>query len=176
MSAPVVVWLDPPDDAFVDALAAHGSVVVARWDPAAPGDRAGLLTAVREARELAHAEGHDPDGVVLVGTGRGATGAVALAVNARRLGIALAGAVAVDPGDGLDDPVSGAPLPVDLPTSPSPCTVTVLGDGAAAVELDRRLRASGWPGRRVLTDDAGVVGAVLLLGEAHEGPVGPLEL
>jgi dienelactone hydrolase len=101
----VLIW---GDDArvlsLVDALRASGATV---RRPAFTPTRGELLMTVREARESSDGA---PDDLVIVGFGVGGAAAAGMGVYAKRLGIGLAGAVAVGADFAAAEPISQKPL------------------------------------------------------------------
>lgn len=113
--APVVlVWLDPAQTGDqVRALLADvdAEIVVARCNPMSEDlGRTELLASVRDARDRITARGGDPDELILVGFGLGATAAAGLARYAKRLGIGVGPVVAAAGEWDEPDPFSGAPI------------------------------------------------------------------
>jgi dienelactone hydrolase len=160
-------WMLP----LADRVAAAGVLALAAdWNSeAADGGRSDLLTSLRHARDLAEQHGHDPDAVVVAGWSLGGTAAASLAVHAKRLGVALGGAVLIAPGDGprVIDAISGAALPATMPPGEGRCRIDlVYGDRDTSATpdlvagLELRLRVAGWRTtlHEIDTDHAGVVG------------------
>lgn len=160
-------WMLP----LADRVAANGALaLVPDWSSETPdGGRTDLLTSVRHARERATDAGLDAGSVVVAGWSLGGTAAASLAVHAKRLGIALGGAVLIAPADGpgVVDGISGGPLPRRLPPGEGGCRVDVLygehdtstpPDQVSGLEL--RLRAAGWSTnlRAVDADHGEIVG------------------
>lgn len=151
---------------------ARGGVLALAVDWSSEGDdggRADLLTSLRHVREMAAARGIDPSRVVVAGWSLGGTAALSVAVHAKRLGIALGGAVLIAPGDGsrVTDPISGSPLPATFPPGAGRCRVDLaygehdpLATPDLVSGLELRLRAAGWSTsmHAVDADHAGVVG------------------
>lgn len=131
----VLIW---GDDArvltVVDALRAAGATV---RRPAFNPTRGELLMTVREARESADG---DPDDLVIVGFGVGGAAAAGMGVYAKRLGIGLAGAVAIGADFEAADPISGRALkqPAD--------NVTALPADASADEIAEAVLGVGVEG------------------------------
>ncbi|AWB93924.1 alpha/beta hydrolase [Aeromicrobium chenweiae] len=159
-------------DGLSELIAAHGrTVVTPDWDAGhADGGRADLLTSVRRAREIATEQGQDPDTIVVAGWSLGGVAAVSLALNARRLGIGVGGLVLIAPADGprATDPITGQPLPTELPPGAGRCHVDVVyGDDDTITPpdmvcgLELRLRAAGWSTslHEIAADHGEVVGA-----------------
>lgn len=160
-------WMLP----LAERVATAGVLAVAAdWNSeATDGGRSDLLTSLRFARELAVQHDRDPDTVAVAGWSLGGTAAVSLAVHAKRLGVAVGGAVLIAPGDGprAIDAISGAALPATMPPGEGRCRVDlVYGDHDTSATpdlvagLELRLRVAGWRTglHEVDTDHAGVVG------------------
>jgi dienelactone hydrolase len=150
-------------------VAARGpTVVVPDWSSEDDdGGRADLLRSLRFTRETVEGQGGDPDALALVGWSLGGTAAAGLTVNARRLGIGVAGTVCLAGGFVAPDPISGEPLTGDLPTidDPSPFTlIHGIADDVAPVAMSRAfaqaLELARWPVELIElpTDHAGIVG------------------
>lgn len=159
-------------DGLSELIAGHGlTVVTPDWDAAHPdGGRADLLTSVRRAREIATEQGQDPDTIVVAGWSLGGVAALSLALNARRLGVGVGGLVLIAPADGphATDPLTGQPLPTELPSGAGRCRVDIVygeddtitpPDMVSGLEL--RLRAAGWYTslHAIAADHGEVVGA-----------------
>lgn len=101
----VLIW---GDDArvlsLVDTLRDAGATA---RRPAFKPIRGELLMTVREARESSNG---DPDNLVIVGFGLGGLAAAGMGVYGKRLGIGLAGVVAVGADFDATDPISGRAL------------------------------------------------------------------
>lgn len=106
----ILVW--PDGTVLPDGIVEQpGHVLVTAWDPAAEdGGRACLLTSVRDARAFLAERDQDPDGLTLVGFGRGAVAAAGLAHYAKRLGIGLGRVTCIAPQWDEPDPFSGSPI------------------------------------------------------------------
>ena len=150
-------------------VAARGpTVVVPDWSSEAEdGGRADLLRSMRLTREQIEAHGGDPDSLVLVGWSLGGTAAAGLTINARRLGVGVAGTVTLAGGFVAPDPISGEPLTGSLPTTDDPSPFTIIhgiADDVAPVSMSRAfaqaLELARWPVELVElpTDHAGIVG------------------
>jgi predicted esterase len=150
-------------------VAARGpTVVVPDWSSEADdGGRADLLRSMRFTREKVEAHGGDPNSLVLVGWSLGGTAAAGLTINARRLGVGVAGTVTLAGGFVAPDPISGEPLTGSLPTidDPSPFTlIHGIADDVAPASMSRAftqaLELARWPVQLIElpTDHAGIVG------------------
>jgi len=144
------------------------TVVVPDWSSEADdGGRADLLRSLRFTRETVEAQGSDPDALVLVGWSLGGTAAAGLTVNARRLGVGVAGTVTLAGGFVAPDPISGESLTGSLPTTDNTSPFTLIhgiADDVAPVAMSRAfaqaLELAQWPVELVElpTDHAGIVG------------------
>jgi predicted esterase len=144
------------------------TVIVPDWSSEAEdGGRADLLRSLRFTRERVEAQGDDPDSLVLVGWSLGGTAAAGLTINARRLGVGVAGTVTLAGGFVASDPISGEPLTGHLPTTDDPSPFTLIhgiADDVAPVSMSRAfaqaLELAQWPVELVElpTDHAGIVG------------------
>jgi predicted esterase len=158
-------------------VAARGpTVVVPDWSSEAEdGGRADLLRSMRFTREAIEAHGGDPGSLVLVGWSLGGTAAAGLTINARRLGVGVAGTVTLAGGFAAPDPISGQLLTGSLPTTDHPSPFTLIhgiADDVAPVSMSRAfaqaLELAQWPVELVElpTDHAGIVGTTF--DDAHE--------
>jgi dienelactone hydrolase len=156
-------------ETLAEMVAARGpTVVVPDWSSEAEdGGRADLLQSLRFTRETMQAQDGDPDSLVLVGWSLGGTAAAGLTINARRLGVGVAGTVTLAGGFIAPDPISGETLTGSLPTTghPSPFTlIHGIADDVAPVSMSRAfaqaLELAQWPVELVElpTDHAGIVG------------------
>ncbi|ULE35845.1 alpha/beta fold hydrolase [Mycobacterium sp. IDR2000157661] len=142
----------------------HGmAVVLADWDSHADdGGRADLLASAHYAGK--HADGHP---LVVVGWSMGGLAAAGLTIAARALGVAVSGAVCLAGAFMVRDPVSGAPLPTDLPAGERPPFLLLHGasddviPAAVTREFAETLRDNDWPVDCVelAADHASIAGA-----------------
>ena len=171
----VLVWhgRGPNERSVLETLAglvaARGpTVVVPDWSSEAEdGGRADLLQSLRFTRETVQAQDGDPDSLVLVGWSLGGAAAAGLTINARRLGVGVAGTVTLAGGFVAPDPISGETLTGSLPTTghPSPFTlIHGIADDVAPVSMSRAfaqaLELAQWPVELIElpTDHAGIAG------------------
>jgi len=157
------------------------TVVVPDWSSEADDDgRADLLRSLRFTRETVETHGGDPDALVLVGWSLGGTAAAGLTINARRLGVGVAGAVCLAGGFVAPDPISGDALTGSLPTTDHTSPFTLIhgiADDVAPVAMSRAfaqaLELAQWPVELIElpTDHAGIVGTTFDDAQEHYLPV-----
>ncbi|OBF33619.1 esterase [Mycobacterium sp. ACS1612] len=151
--AVVLMWHGAQTDArttmrpLAELVAGHGlTVVVPDWDSHAPdGGRADLVGSLEFVRERA-----DVDRLLLVGWSLGGAAAAGVAINAGQFDVAVAHTVCLAGAFIARSPITGAPLPTQLPNNPSPFTLLHgAADDVVPVEVSRsfaaKLRDSGWP-------------------------------
>ncbi len=120
-------------------------VVVPVWS-----DGRDLLRSVRFARETSV---HPPDKLSVVGYADAGIAALSLALNQRRLGIGLARVTCVDGADGIDDPISGQPLPAPSPNqSDTAVDIVAADDPTWAQAMTRDWKAAGWAASLIPSD------------------------
>jgi dienelactone hydrolase len=151
-------------------LAEHGlTAVVPDWSSEnADGGRAELLASLQLTRDLLERDGADPDSLVLVGWSLGGAAAIGVTIDADRLGVRLAHVVGLGNGGYRgDEPITGAPIPAELPRDGGRPPFTLLhgvADDIAPVAGARafvqQLEQQGWPVELVElpTDHWGIVG------------------
>ncbi|MEO3759305.1 alpha/beta hydrolase [Mycobacterium sp. B14F4] len=142
----------------------HGmAVVLADWDSHADDrGRADLLASAEFAQQ--HADGSE---LVVVGWSMGGLAAAGLTLRARELGVAVSRAVCLAGAFMVRDPISGAPLPMELPNDGRPPFLLLHGESddvipaAASREFAETLRSSGWPVECAVlaADHASIAGA-----------------
>ena len=142
----------------------HGlAVVLADWDShGEDGGRADLLASATYAHK--HAGGSD---LVVVGWSMGGLAAAGLTLRSRELGIAVARTVCLAGAFMVRDPVSGAPLPTELPDGSRPPFLLLHGatddviPADASREFAQTLQGNGWPAECVVldADHASIAGA-----------------
>jgi hypothetical protein len=104
----VLVWRDGNGPHGAVHLPDSAWAMFGSWNPDAPdGGRNALLESLRDARAALTERGEDPDGLTLVGFGRGAVAAAGLTRYAKRLGIGLGPVVCVAATWDEPDPFSG---------------------------------------------------------------------
>jgi pimeloyl-ACP methyl ester carboxylesterase len=148
----VLMWHGAQTDArdamrpLAELVAGHGrTVVVPDWDShAADGGRGDLLRSVEFARERAGS-----DGLVLVGWSLGGAAAAGLAINAEQFNVSVAHTVCLAGAFIARSPITGAPLPTDMPERRSPFTLLHgAADDVVPVQVSREFAATlddnGW--------------------------------
>ena len=123
------------------------SVVLADWDShASDGGRADLLASASYAHD--HADGSE---LVVVGWSMGGLAAAGLTLRAAEVGVAVSRTVCLAGAFMVRDPISGAPLPTELPDGDRPPFVLLHGAGDDVIPTDasrefaQTLRGNGWP-------------------------------
>jgi predicted esterase len=151
-------------------VAEHGlTVVVPDWSSEhEDGGRAELLASLRFIRDLMERDGADPATLTLVGWSLGGAAASGVTIAADRLGVGLSHVVGLGNGGYLgDEPISGAPIPAELPTDVDRPPFTLLhgvaddiAPVAGARAFAQQLEQQGWPVELVElpTDHWGIVG------------------
>lgn len=151
-------------------VAEHGlTVVVPDWSSTSDdGGRSELLASLRFTRDLMERDGADPSTLTLVGWSLGGAAAIGLTIAAGRLGVGLAHVVGLGNGGYRgDEPISGGPIPAELPADVDRPPFTLLhgvADDIAPVPgaraFTQQLEQQGWPVELVElpTDHWGIVG------------------
>jgi dienelactone hydrolase len=151
-------------------VAAHGlTVVVPDWSSENhDGGRSELLASLRLTRDLMERDGADPSSLVLVGWSLGGAAAIGVTIAADRLGVRVAHVVGLGNGGYRgDEPISGGPIPAELPRGVDRPPFTLLhgvADDIAPVAGARaflqQLEQQDWPAELVElpTDHWGIVG------------------
>ena len=139
------------------------AVVLADWDSHADdGGRADLLASALYAHE--HADGRD---LVVVGWSMGGLAAAGLTIRAPELGVAISRTVCLAGAFMVRDPVSGAPLPTELPDGVRAPFLLLHGAGDDVIPADasrefaETLQGNRWPVECVVldADHASIAGA-----------------
>lgn len=168
--ATVLMWHGAQTDSraamrpLAERVHGHGmAVVLADWDSHADdGGRADLLASAEFAQK--HADGGE---LVLVGWSMGGLAAAGLTIRAADLGVAVSRAVCLAGAFMVRDPISGAPLPTELPDGDRPPFLLLHGasddviPADASREFAETLRRSDWPVAYVelAADHASIAGA-----------------
>jgi dipeptidyl aminopeptidase/acylaminoacyl peptidase len=172
MAPTVLMWHGAQADARVTMaplaglVADHGfAVVVPDWDSHAEDrGRGDLLRSLRFARE----HSADPDAIVLVGWSLGGVAAAGTTIHSSRLGIRIGQTICLAGAFMVSDPISGDPLPSDLPASRSRTPFTLLhGDDDDVIpvkvsqEFAAELRRNKWPVefKEIEADHGAIAGA-----------------
>lgn len=150
---------------LAEAVAELGvGVIAADWDShAADHGRADLLASARFAqRTCAGAE------LVLVGWSLGGVAAAGLTLHAHEFGVTIAHTVCLGGAFMADDPITGGPVPADIPASAFRAPFTLLVGAAddvipvgAAEDFAAGLRRHDWPVEiiEVVADHGSIAGA-----------------
>jgi len=132
---------------LAEQVASHGlTVVVPDWDShATDGGRGDLLGSVEFSRERTGA-----GELILVGWSLGGAAAAGLTIHADRFNVLVAHTVCLAGAFIAPDPITGAPLPTELPTQRSPFTLLHgTADDVVPVEVSRSfaatLKDNKWP-------------------------------
>jgi predicted esterase len=151
-------------------IAEHGlTVVVPDWSSERQdGGRVELLASLGFIRDLMERDGADPATLTLVGWSLGGAAAIGVTIAADRLGVGLSHVVGLGNGGYLgDEPISGAPIPAELPGDGHRPPFTLLhgvaddiAPVAGARAFAQQLEQQGWPVELVElpTDHWGIVG------------------
>jgi dipeptidyl aminopeptidase/acylaminoacyl peptidase len=138
------------------------TVLVPDWNShAGDGGRDDLLRSVEFARQRAGS-----DAIVLAGWSLGGVAAAGLAIHAVQFEVRVARTVCLAGAFVVRDPITSAPLPAELPPSPSPFTLLHgVDDDVVPIEVSRSfaatLRDNAWPVDVVelAADHASIAGA-----------------
>ncbi|MFG1932832.1 alpha/beta hydrolase family protein [Mycobacterium sp. NPDC048908] len=165
----VLMWHGAQTDAratmrpLAELVAGHGlTVAVPDWNShAADGGRRDLLGSVEFV-----AQRFGPDAFSLVGWSLGGAAAAGLAINAGEFDVSVAHTICLAGAFMARSPITGAPLPTQLPNNPSPFTLLHgAADDVVPVEVSRSfaatMRDNGWPVEFVelATDHGAIAGA-----------------
>ncbi|TXL56565.1 alpha/beta hydrolase family protein [Aeromicrobium terrae] len=151
-------------------VAEHGlTVVVPDWSSEErDGGRSELLASLRFTRDLMERDGADPDALTLVGWSLGGAAAVGVTFATDRLGVGVAHVVGLGNGGYRgDEPISGGPIPAEVPRDVDRPPFTLLhgvaddiAPVAGARAFAQQLEQQDWPVELVElpTDHWGIVG------------------
>ena len=166
----VLMWHGAQTDArsamtpLAESVAEHGlTVVVPDWNSHADdGGRSDLLRSVEFARQRAGS-----GSLVLVGWSLGGAAAAGLAIHADEFDVPVAHTVCLAGAFIARNPITGAPLPTELPSRGSSFTLLHgAADDVVPVEVSRSfaatLKDNGWPVEYVemAADHGSIAGAV----------------
>lgn len=168
--ATVLMWHGAQTDSraamrpLAERVHGHGmAVVLADWDcRAADGGRSDLVASASYAQE--HANGSE---LVLVGWSMGGLAAAGLTIRAAELGMVVSRSVCLAGAFMVRDPISGAPLPTQLPVGDRPPFLLLHGGSDDVVPADasrefaETLRRNNWPVECAVlaADHASIAGA-----------------